>query len=124
MTAEWHVVYRRELKLDDPVRVTLQLVDFDDKRLHVFMTMKHSRSGDVLATAEQMLLHVDSAAGKAAPAPADVLAKLKPAFERPWGKVTAGNSSGITDAVATRPGGSRTSASGPTSIAATTAWFP
>jgi acetyl-CoA C-acetyltransferase len=28
---------------------------------------------------------------------ADILAKLKPAFERPWGKVTAGNSSQITD---------------------------
>jgi acetyl-CoA C-acetyltransferase len=28
---------------------------------------------------------------------ADTLAKLKPAFERPWGKVTAGNSSQITD---------------------------
>jgi acetyl-CoA C-acetyltransferase len=28
---------------------------------------------------------------------ADVLAKLKPAFERPWGKVTPGNSSQITD---------------------------
>lgn len=27
----------------------------------------------------------------------DSLAKLKPAFERPWGKVTAGNSSQITD---------------------------
>src|SRR5438132_1032538 len=27
----------------------------------------------------------------------DKLAKLKPAFERPWGKVTAGNSSQITD---------------------------
>jgi acetyl-CoA C-acetyltransferase len=28
---------------------------------------------------------------------ADSLAKLRPAFERPWGKVTAGNSSQITD---------------------------
>ncbi len=28
---------------------------------------------------------------------ADALAKLKPAFERPWGKVTAGNSSQISD---------------------------
>jgi len=28
---------------------------------------------------------------------ADTLAKLKPAFERPWGKVTSGNSSQITD---------------------------
>jgi acetyl-CoA C-acetyltransferase len=28
---------------------------------------------------------------------AEALAKLKPAFERPWGKVTAGNSSQITD---------------------------
>ena len=30
-------------------------------------------------------------------APSTALAKLKPAFERPWGKVTPGNSSQITD---------------------------
>jgi acetyl-CoA C-acetyltransferase len=30
----------------------------------------------------------------------ETLAKLKPAFERPWGKVTAGNSSQITDGAA------------------------
>ena len=35
--------------------------------------------------------------GSAPTAPWTALAKLKPVFERPWGKVTAGNSSQITD---------------------------
>jgi acetyl-CoA C-acetyltransferase len=35
--------------------------------------------------------------GVRADSTADSLAKLKPVFERPWGKVTAGNSSQITD---------------------------
>src|SRR4051794_7073779 len=30
-TAECHVTYKRELNLGDPVRVTLQLLDFDEK---------------------------------------------------------------------------------------------
>jgi acetyl-CoA C-acetyltransferase len=34
---------------------------------------------------------------------AETLAKLKPVFERPWGKVTAGNSSQITDGASGDP---------------------
>src|SRR5687768_17340258 len=41
-TAEVHTVYKRELKLDDPVRVTLQLVDHDEKRLHYYLEIRHA----------------------------------------------------------------------------------
>ena len=34
-------------------------------------------SAEVLATGEQMLLHIDSKAGKAVPAPPEILAKAK-----------------------------------------------
>src|SRR4030095_9541064 len=33
-TAEVHVRYLRELNEGDPVRVTLQLIDYDSKRMH------------------------------------------------------------------------------------------
>src|ERR1700730_22236 len=38
-TAEVHVRYLRELRACDPVRVTLQLIDCDSKRLHMFQQM-------------------------------------------------------------------------------------
>lgn len=76
MTAEWHVVYRRELKLDDPVRVTLQLVDFDDKRLHVYMEMRHATEAWLAAAAESMNLHVDMGERKVRPFPPDILATM------------------------------------------------
>ena len=75
-TVETHILHRKEVAALEPIHVETQLLGHDDKRIHVFMTMTHSRTGDVLATAEQMLLHVDQTAKKARPAEAPVLAKL------------------------------------------------
>src|ERR1700749_801409 len=41
-TGEAHVVYKRELTLGDPVRVRVQLVDFDMKRLHIVEELCHA----------------------------------------------------------------------------------
>jgi acyl-CoA thioester hydrolase len=75
-TAEAHVRYLRELNADDPVRVTLQLLDYDAKRLHFFEQLFHARDGWVSATSEQMALHVDLARKKSAPFPQRVLDRL------------------------------------------------
>src|SRR6185312_8114233 len=48
--AEVHTLYKRELKLGDEVRITLQLVDFDEKRLHFYMEIRHVGEGWVAAT--------------------------------------------------------------------------
>ena len=66
-TVETHVNYLRECSLGDPLRVTTQLLGLDEKRLHLFHAMYHGASGEPLATTEQMLLHVDTAAGRATP---------------------------------------------------------
>ena len=50
--AEFHTLYKRELKAHDPVRVTLQLLDFDEKRLHFYMELRHAREGWIAATTE------------------------------------------------------------------------
>jgi acyl-CoA thioester hydrolase len=76
-TAEVHVRYLRELKSGDPVRVTFQLIDFDSKRMHCFEQLFHADEGWVSATSENMSLHVDMAAKKTAPFPADVVKRLK-----------------------------------------------
>jgi acyl-CoA thioester hydrolase len=81
-TAEVHVRYLRELHVDDPVRVTFQLLGYDAKRLHFFEQLFHAADGWVSATSENMALHVDMTAGKTAAFPSDIaagLAKMKSA---------------------------------------------
>ena len=72
-----HVRYLRELKADDPVRVTFQLLDYDAKRMHYFEQLFHATEGWVSATSENMSLHVDMTAKKTAPFPPDVSARLE-----------------------------------------------
>ncbi len=79
-TAEVHVRYLRELHEGDPVRVTLQLLGYDSKRMHYFEQLFHAKEGWVSATSENMSLHVDMKAKKTAPfAPqvARALARMK-----------------------------------------------
>lgn len=75
-TAEVHARYLRELNAADPVRVTLQLLDCDAKRLHFFERLFHATDGWVSATSEQLALHVDMEAKKVAPFPDDVSGSL------------------------------------------------
>jgi acyl-CoA thioester hydrolase len=75
-TAEVHTLYKRELKLSDRVRVTLQLIDFDEKRLHFYQEMRHAEDGWVAATSENLCLHVDTATRKVTPFPGDILGNL------------------------------------------------
>ena len=53
--------------------MTTQVLGADEKRLHVFHALLARRRAEPLATAEQMLLHVDTAAGRAGPARDGVL---------------------------------------------------
>ena len=84
-TAEAHVRYLRELRQGDPVRVTLQLLDYDAKRIHYFEQLLHAEEGWLSATSENMTLHVDMAAKKVAPFPNSImrsLAAMKAAHDR------------------------------------------
>ena len=76
-TAEVHVRYLRELNAGDPVRVTVQLIDCDAKRLHFFEQLFHAAEGWVSATSEDIALHVDLESKKTAPFPDDVAARLQ-----------------------------------------------
>lgn len=67
-TVETHINYRREASLGEPLRVTTQVLGSDAKRLHLFHTMYRADPvGDRLCTGEQMLVHVDTEAGRSAP---------------------------------------------------------
>jgi len=75
-TAEIHVRYLRELRAGDPVRVTFQLLGFDEKRLHYFEELHHAEENWLSATSENMALHVDMDARKTAAFPSEVAARL------------------------------------------------
>jgi carnitine 3-dehydrogenase len=77
-TVETHIRHLGEAKLGQTIHSTAQILASDEKRLHVFHALHDSASGDVIATAEQMLLHVDAKAGRATAAPEEVLVKLRP----------------------------------------------
>ncbi|QHW29078.1 carnitine 3-dehydrogenase (plasmid) [Rhizobium leguminosarum bv. viciae 248] len=76
-TVETHIRHLGEAKLGQTIHSTCQILGVDEKRLHVFHTLHDTGTGEALATAEHMLLHVDSKAGKATPAPAVILDKVK-----------------------------------------------
>jgi acyl-CoA thioester hydrolase len=74
--AEVHVLYQRELKLEDPVRATVQLIDCDEKRLHYYLELHHATEGWLAASSENLALHVDMAERKVTPFPPEIAANL------------------------------------------------
>ncbi|XKH59099.1 thioesterase family protein [Halomonas sediminis] len=74
-TLETHLCYRCEAHEGQPLQVSATLLDHDAKRLHVFFELCDVE-GNLLATSEQMLMGIDSEAGRPAPFPAPVEAAI------------------------------------------------
>jgi len=70
---EAHLRYKREVTLETPVRITVQLVDYDVKRMHLYLEMRHASDGWLASTSEVMALHIDKTERKVGPFPADIL---------------------------------------------------
>ena len=81
-TVETHLSHLRQLEAGARVHVTTQVLDADEKRLHVFHVLLREGEADPIATAEQMLLHVDTESGRAAPAREPVRARVAELTER------------------------------------------
>jgi carnitine 3-dehydrogenase len=75
-TVETHLSHLRQLEAGDVVHVTTQVLDADEKRLHLFHVLLRADETEPIATAEQMLLHVDTASGRASPAREPVSARV------------------------------------------------
>lgn len=75
-TMEAHINYLREIHLNDPLRVSLHLLDYDAKRVHYFMEMFHEKDGWLAATTEHLCMHVDMTEKRSSPFPDDVVAKI------------------------------------------------
>ena len=74
---EAHATYDREVKRGDPLRITTQLLEYDEKRLHFFHTMYHGGSGWLASTNELLMMHIDFATRRAAPWRAETLRRIE-----------------------------------------------
>lgn len=76
-TLECHINYLNEVKLGEAVEVQTQVIGHDKKRLHLYHSLHKAGIDDPLSASEQMLLHVDLAAGpRSAPFSEAVLNEL------------------------------------------------
>ncbi|MDX6566275.1 MAG: carnitine 3-dehydrogenase, partial [Gaiellales bacterium] len=71
-TVETHLSHLGAAFAGDHLTVSTQVVGVDAKRLHLFHVLERAGDTNPLATAEQMLLHVDAKARRAAPAPQEI----------------------------------------------------
>lgn len=78
-TVEAHINYLREVKERTPLNFGTQLLNFDDKRIHLFHTMLVD-DDVVVATTEVVALHVDSEPS-VTPMPEDILENLRLIYE-------------------------------------------
>jgi acyl-CoA thioesterase FadM len=79
-TVEAHINYLREVKEGTPLNVSTQLLNFDDKRMHLFHEMLIGDEDTVVATTDVIALHVDPQPS-VTPMPPDILGKLKAIYE-------------------------------------------
>jgi carnitine 3-dehydrogenase len=75
-TVESHLNFIAQSMAGDRLYVTVLLVSHDTKRLRLFTSMHRATDDALVATAEHMMLHVDTAVGKASPAGTIILKNL------------------------------------------------
>ena len=66
-TLECHLNFLAEVKLDVEVQVRTQLLGHDRKRLHIHHLIERCDDGQIVAESEQMLMNIDTLAGRSAP---------------------------------------------------------
>jgi len=60
-----------------PLHATTQILGADEKRIYMFHALYETEGGTLLATGENMQLHVDTKQSRACPAAPEVVGKLK-----------------------------------------------
>jgi acyl-CoA thioester hydrolase len=65
--SETHVNYFREVHEDDPLRITTQVLDLDEKRVHLYHRMYHESEGYLAASTELVVVHVDLGLRRSSP---------------------------------------------------------
>jgi carnitine 3-dehydrogenase len=75
-SVEAHLTHCSEARALEPLYVTTRVLEVDDKRVSLFHSLHRRRDDALIATAEQLYLHVSAPPGKAAPMDSGVRARL------------------------------------------------
>lgn len=75
--AETHIRYLRELLAGSAAVVTFQVLEVDEKRLRGISEIREAGDGSVVATTEQVWLHVDLGTRRVTPWPGPVRQRLE-----------------------------------------------
>ena len=75
-TVESHINYLAQSTAGDRLYVTIQLISHDEKRMRLFTAMHRVDNESLVATAEHMMLHVDTKLDRAAPTDPLILDRL------------------------------------------------
>jgi len=75
-TVETHVMHKAEARALEPLYVTTRILETDDKRVRLLHALHRQRDEGLVATAEQVYLHVSAPPGKASAMDAAVRARL------------------------------------------------
>jgi len=75
--AETHMIYKQELLASMPTRATIQLINYDSKRIHFWSELHHASEGWLAARSENMALHVSLDTRKVVPFPPDIITNLQ-----------------------------------------------
>src|SRR5260221_2125182 len=76
-TVETHMMHRREVAAGEKIHVTTQILGLDEKRLQLFHSLYRSRDEVLLASGEQMLLHVNTRESRACPVRDEIRPRLQ-----------------------------------------------
>lgn len=68
--------FRQELLDGDGIRVTTQLLDFNEKLIHCYSEVRHLDQDYLAASCETLYMHVSLASRRSAPMPASAQARL------------------------------------------------
>jgi len=80
-SVETHIINRSEVRVGEPIVVEFQLLDWSEKKLHIFQRILHGQTRQELACGEQILVHVDMTKNKVVAAGDEIIARLKPIGE-------------------------------------------
>jgi carnitine 3-dehydrogenase len=75
-TAESHLLHKAEARSQERLYVTSRVLEVDEKRVRLFHSLHRARDEALVATAEQLYLHVSTQAVKVVPMDAAVRARL------------------------------------------------
>ena len=80
MVVEAHITYQNEARLDEELRISSRALAASPKAAHLYQEMY--RGGELLATQEQLVLHVSLETRRSSPFEAEVYANLEAAIAK------------------------------------------